>query len=420
MTSGVEEPDDEAVDQPADEKPDVAEPSPGFGSDLLAVAGLASIGAGAIHATAAGLHNEHRQALWAFIGAAVFQIGWGALTMLRSRRWFVPVALLGAAGNTAALGAWILAKTNGISFIDGLEQSEKVQAADGIAASLAAIAALVAVAALVQRVDVRSRFGPRLVGAAAVAAMAVTLPGMVSAGEHQHSEGEAAAHSHGDEAVATGAAAADPGHSHEAQAVAPVPYDPTQPIDLGGVEGVTPEQQARAENLIALTLARLPQFADISTLEARGYFSIGDSITGEEHYINWSLIDDDHILDPDYPESLVYKVNPDRTRTLEAAMFMLPNGTTLDDVPDVGGNLTQFHIHDNLCFSDDPVAPKVADVISIGGECRPPFTKPAVVPMLHVWIKPHRCGPFAALEGVGAGQIKEGEERLCDTAHGSH
>jgi hypothetical protein len=32
---------------------------------------------------------------------------------------------------------------------------------------------------------------------------------------------------------------------------------------------------------------------------------------------------------------------------------------------------------------------------------------------------PHRCGPFAALEGVGGGQIKAGEERLCDHAHGA-
>jgi hypothetical protein len=39
--------------------------------------------------------------------------------------------------------------------------------------------------------------------------------------------------------------------------------------------------------------------------------------------------------------------------------------------------------------------------------------------MIHVWIVPHRCGPFAALEGVGGGQIKAGEERLCDHAHGA-
>jgi hypothetical protein len=39
--------------------------------------------------------------------------------------------------------------------------------------------------------------------------------------------------------------------------------------------------------------------------------------------------------------------------------------------------------------------------------------------MIHVWIVPHKCGPFAALEGVGAGQIEAGQTRLCDTAHGS-
>ena len=39
--------------------------------------------------------------------------------------------------------------------------------------------------------------------------------------------------------------------------------------------------------------------------------------------------------------------------------------------------------------------------------------------MIHVWITPHECGPFAALEGVGGGQVTEGEERSCDHAHGS-
>ena len=33
-------------------------------------------------------------------------------------------------------------------------------------------------------------------------------------------------------------------------------------------------------------------------------------------------------------------------------------------------------------------------------------------------IVPHPCGPFAALDGIGGGSIKPGEERLCDTAHG--
>jgi hypothetical protein len=41
------------------------------------------------------------------------------------------------------------------------------------------------------------------------------------------------------------------------------------------------------------------------------------------------------------------------------------------------------------------------------------------VPMIHVWIVPNPCGPFAALEGIGGGQIKAGQTRLCDHVHGS-
>ena len=37
------------------------------------------------------------------------------------------------------------------------------------------------------------------------------------------------------------------------------------------------------------------------------------------------------------------------------------------------------------------------------GNCAPGLTKPVPTPMIHVWITPHECGPFAALEGHGAG-----------------
>ena len=99
-------------------------------------------------------------------------------------------------------------------------------------------------------------------------------------------------------------------------------------------------------------------------------------------------------------------------------MYMLPSGTTLDQVPDVGGKLTQWHIHDNLCFTPtDP--PVVAGITFGGGTCRPPLRTLTPVPMIHVWIVSHPCGPFAALEGVGAGQIKAGQTRLCDAVHGT-
>jgi len=39
--------------------------------------------------------------------------------------------------------------------------------------------------------------------------------------------------------------------------------------------------------------------------------------------------------------------------------------------------------------------------------------------MLHAWIVPHECGPFAALEGIGGGQVKDGEQPRCHRAHGA-
>jgi hypothetical protein len=223
------------------------------------------------------------------------------------------------------------------------------------------------------------------------------------------------AHGHGDDHGDDHAA--DQGHADAG--VPPTPYDPALPIDLGGVDGVTLEQQAFAENLVAVTLRYLPQWADPAVAEAAGFRSIGDGGTGHEHYINWDWIDDDVWLDPNFPESLVYEPQPDGSKQLVSAMYMLPSDTLLDDVPDWGGRLMQWHIHDDLCFTDDPVAPRVGGVTAVGGTCSPPLVKLAPAPMIHVWIRPHECGPFAALDGIGAGQVTPGDEHFCNHAHGA-
>jgi hypothetical protein len=214
------------------------------------------------------------------------------------------------------------------------------------------------------------------------------------------------------------------GHDHGGaaegeNASATRPYDPTQPIDLGGVEGVTAEQQAFAENLVATNVVRLPQWSDPAVAEAAGFHSIGDAATGHEHYVQWDWINDDVWLDPDAPESLVYEPQPDGSKKLVSAMYMLPDDMTLDEIPDWGGRLMQWHVHNDLCFTDDPVAPQVAGLRTPNGACQPPLVARPQAPMIHVWITPHPCGPFAALEGVGAGAIQPGEERWCDHAHGS-
>jgi hypothetical protein len=159
-------------------------------------------------------------------------------------------------------------------------------------------------------------------------------------------------------------------------------------------------------------------WSDYQVAEAYGFRSIGDGGTGHEHFIQWDWINDDVILDPDRPESLVYEPQPDGSKKLVSAMYMLPTDVALEDVPDIGGALMQWHIHDNLCFSNDPAQPRVAGQTAPDGSCPNGLVKKDPAPMIHVWITPQKCGPFAALEGVGAGQIAEGEERLCDHQHG--
>ena len=451
----------------------------------MAVAAAASLGAGAIHAGAIGLHADNPTLARIFIATAVLQLGWGLIALLHPTR---RIAAVGALGNLVIVGGWLATRISGIGFISGLEQREAAQFADTACALLGVVAVVLATSATV--------IGPRTtrplsLSVTGLAVAALTIPAMLASANHVHDHGAAGdahgdAHAHGtDQALATqpaggpsGAGGAPPaaattgsideslphGHDDEdhdnedhdedhdeeshhatapiaaatdtgeasdattastavhdhaaaAAAVAPVPYDPTKPIDLGGVPGVTPEQQARAENLVAITVVRLPRWSDPAVAEAAGFHSIGDGLTGHEHYIQWDWINDDVWLDPDFPESLVYEPQPDGTKRLVSAMYMIPDTMTLDEVPDIGGALTQWHIHDNLCYTPDPVAPKVVGVTDGAGTCRPGTVKGKQSPMIHVWIESTPCGPFAALEGVGAGQINEGEERLCDHAH---
>ena len=402
---------------------------------LLATAGLTSIGAGAIHAAAIGVHAEHRPTAIAFTVLATAQICWGGLALVKSNR------IVGALGVVLGLGAfagWLLAKTAGISFIEGLEVAEPVQWADGLCAGMALTGGLFAAVSLRPRKEGASLVPQFPMSIVAIAVTALSVAGMVTASTHNHAHGEtgvetagADGHDHAHEASTAGATTATTmgqmsgmDHGHDATsaaadahpAVKAVPYDPTKPIDLSGTPGVTPEQQAFAENTIAVTLHGLPQWADYKVAEAAGFVSIGDGFTGTEHFVNQKFMDNPTILDPNEPESLVYDTSKGG-KVLEAAMYMTQTGSALEDVPKDGGALMQWHIHNNLCYTP---AGKVAGLTNAKGECAAGLVKPPNTPMIHVWIRPNPCGPFAALEGVGAGQILPGETRLCDTAHGGH
>lgn len=355
---------------------------------LLMVAAIASIAAGIVHAGAVASHSDHRAAVWTFLVVTVVEVAWGAYALARPRRW---VAVLGAVLGAAAFGGWVLAKSRGIGFINGLDDKEPVQFADGLCAALEFVSFATAGLSLVARRLVPPR---AVVGAVAVAILVSTGPGTVAALNHEHNHG----------------AAAEP-----APAVPPHPFDPSLPIDLSGVPGVTPQEQARAENLLAASVQLLPQWSDPTYDQAHGFFSIGDGATGVEHYLNPEFMNDSVMLDPDRPESLVFDttVTP---KKLVAAMYMATPGMTLQQVPDIGGPLTQWHIHNNLCFNGQG---HVAGLTRADGSCRAGLVKGAETPMIHVWIVPHQCGPFAALEGIGGGQILPGQTVACDHVHGA-
>ncbi|MFZ9628971.1 MAG: hypothetical protein ACO3C1_06420, partial [Ilumatobacteraceae bacterium] len=89
-----------------------AHPSPSTRMPGLGVAALASIGAGAVHAAATGIHAEHPQLARIFVVMAAAQLAVGFVAMRRATR---PVAASVAAVNAVAVAGWLLTRVSGIS-----------------------------------------------------------------------------------------------------------------------------------------------------------------------------------------------------------------------------------------------------------------------------------------------------------------
>ena len=397
----------------------------------IAIAGLASLGAGIIHGGAIGLHAEHPQLARIFIVMTLLQVGWGVAMLLAPRAMAIPAGIL---INGAAVGGWLLTRIAGISWIDGLELRESPQWADSICAGLGAIAATAALAALL--IGERQLPTPRL-SMPALACAVLVVPAMWNGSSHVHNHSIASAagnavdesqpHDHSSASVVAVSnvegttTETTVAHAHSADW--PRAYDPTVGIDISGVDGVSADQEARARTLIEKTLDVLPQWADYDTAVSQGWISIGDESTGYEHLINRRLIVDDKFLDPTAPESLVYKAEGTK-RTLVSAMFMANIGVAIDDptLTDFAGPLMQWHVHDNLCFRNNSQGRSVvAGVLDAKGNCPAGSVLGGIgIAMVHVWIAAHPCGPFAALEGEGAGRANVTDAERVDLCSHDH
>lgn len=158
------------------------------------------------------------------------------------------------------------------------------------------------------------------------------------------------------------------------------------------------DQRQAARELIDETHEAMQRYPDVDAVLADGYVSIGDWITGWEHFIHPGHMADGRDLDPERIESIVARVRLDGSREIVSAMYILGPDATMDDVPDIAGSLTTWHDHQDLCW----VGHRVVGVIRSDGSCRAGEFR-GTPPMLHVWMVPHPCGPFAGIEGHGRG-----------------
>jgi hypothetical protein len=400
-------------------------PAQSVGQPALQVAAALSFGAGFVHSAVIGQHTEHRQLALLFLAGAVFQIGWALVAIARPSRL---VAAVGLVGNLLAAGFWLTTRLTSVGWIDGLDHKESVGFTDAVTAGLGLAAAVAAGVALVTS-SRHQRALPLLPMASLVALVSVTAAAAGSWSPHSHDGGHsevetAAGHAHSadnhDAEPATRSAALTAAQ----EAGWPWAWDPAEPIDFASIPGVSREQADFASDLVEATQRELPRYSDYRTAEAAGYASIRDGGTGAEHFVKASPIDDGKNLDPTAPETIMYNVDPETgVRTLSGAMFIAEQpeyeiGT--EELDAILGPLASWHVHTNVCFETAEGGAPVAGLVDPELPCpEGQFKASEDLPMVHVWVVPHQCGPFAALEGVGAGQAGESDAERIDRCRSS-
>jgi hypothetical protein len=138
------------------------------------------------------------------------------------------------------------------------------------------------------------------------------------------------------------------------------------------------------------TVATGDELADV--LGGMGFHNFGATAPGGyDHWINNGWLFDEHLVDPEFPEALVYQVQADGTWHLVSAMFMLDPAIDMDSIPADIAWLPGWHGHPELCVDDadgtfrgltDPDMPSC-----------PAGSHSAATPlMMHVWIVDNACG----------------------------
>jgi hypothetical protein len=154
-----------------------------------------------------------------------------------------------------------------------------------------------------------------------------------------------------------------------------------------------------AAKLVADTKAAVARYARLDAAIASGYKPM-EPLDGEiVHYVNTTFMADAYVLDPQHVQSLIYFNGKDGP-VLIGAMYIMP--TRAENGPQIGGPLTVWHQHNNICF-DNTTGIAVAFVHSSdfdstekSGSCPRGSTLRVTPQMLHVWLIDNPEGPFAS------------------------
>ena len=197
-------------------------------------------------------------------------------------------------------------------------------------------------------------------------------------------------------------------------------YDDGSPyLKLNQMPGVSLEEQREAETLLRETRLVAKQYSDIDKMKALGYKQLEPfPVNGYLHYIKVELVKDEYILDPQRPESLLYAVDLfTEEHKLVAIMYMLGAEWVDKPLPSIGGELIPWHTHSDVCATITPEDGVNALMSVDGSEDCTIGSKVHVHPMMHVWVVPHPCGPFADSSALNSTNRLKGKV-ACDHSHG--
>ena len=176
---------------------------------------------------------------------------------------------------------------------------------------------------------------------------------------------------------------------------------------------VTPAQQAAADQLVAQTRAAIAQYENVNVALAAGYRATTPDGDGVVHYglthpatpaprEPRTKADPSSPLDPRHPAALVY-ANTRHGPVLLGAMYQMP--VQGKPGPDVGGALTPWHYHTNVCFSLPGLF--LSGLSTPFGQCPPGSVRITTPDQLHVWTAPNPNGPFGDLDQAWARRLEQ-------------